>query len=274
MSKSQRLDKLLVEHGLAPSRERAQRLILAGRVSVKGKLADKAGALFPPDVSIAVQEDPCPYVSRGGLKLVAALDAFQIYPQGRFCLDAGSSTGGFTDVLLRRGARRVAAVDVGKGQLDWKLRNDQRVAVIEGENIRYLKREKFLKAAGETDPPDLATVDLSFISVLKVMEAIRALLAERSELVVLVKPQFEAGKSQVGKGGIVRDSEIHRQVLEVLWDRLAEMNMGPQDVIISPILGQKGNREFFLYLKPEKEAGKKDACIARAMALEMKESDS
>ncbi len=270
MPKNQRLDKLLVERGLVPSRERAQRLILAGRVSVEGSLADKAGALFSSESNISLQEDPCPYVSRGGLKLAAALDAFGIELAGRFCLDAGSSTGGFTDLMLQRGARRVAAVDVGKGQLDWKLRNDPRVVVIEGENIRYLNREKFIQAAGD-EAPNLASVDLSFISVIKVIEAVRALMAEKSELAVLVKPQFEAGKAQVGKGGIVRDPAIHREVLGSVWDRLSEMGMGPAGAVASPIRGAKGNREFFLYLRPGDAAGDRDACIEAALAEESAE---
>ncbi len=265
MPKNQRLDKLLVERGLVSSRERAQRLILAGRVSVGGALADKAGTLFPTESNISLKEDPCPYVSRGGLKLAAALDAFRIDPEGRFCLDAGASTGGFTDVLLQRGARRVAAVDVGKGQLDWKLRNDPRVAVIEGENIRYLSPEKFAKAAGEA-LPDLAVVDLSFISVTKVLEALRALMAEKSELAVLVKPQFEVGKGQVGKGGIVRDPAVHKKVLESVWDRLSEMGMGPVAAAASPIKGAKGNREFFFHLRPGQEPGDRGGSISGAVA--------
>ncbi len=267
MPKNQRLDKLLVERGLVPSRERAQRLILAGRVSVEGALADKAGTLFPSESNISLQEDPCPYVSRGGLKLAAALDAFGIDPAGRFCLDAGSSTGGFTDVLLQRGARRVTAVDVGKGQLDWKLRNDPRVIVMEGENIRYLSREKFIQAAGDA-PPDLAVVDLAFISVTKVLEAVHDLMAEKSELAVLVKPQFEAGRSQVGKGGIIRDPAVHRQVLEALWEWSAGYGFGPVAAIASPIRGAKGNREFFLHLRPGADPGDKAASIEAALAEE------
>jgi 23S rRNA (cytidine1920-2'-O)/16S rRNA (cytidine1409-2'-O)-methyltransferase len=268
MPKKERLDKLLVERGLAPSRERAQRFILAGLVTVEGALADKAGALFSCESEISIQEDLCPYVSRGGLKLVAALDAFQIDPKGRFCLDAGSSTGGFTDVLLQRGARRVAAVDVGKGQLDWKLRNDSRVVVIEGENIRYLSREKFVQAAGD-EVPDFAVVDLSFISVIKVLEAVRSLMAEEAEWAILVKPQFEAGKGQVGKGGIVRDPAVHREVLQSVWDEANEMGLGPQGVIPSPIKGQKGNREFFLYLRPGMVPADRDESISEAMAGEV-----
>ncbi|MFQ5693938.1 MAG: TlyA family RNA methyltransferase, partial [Nitrospinota bacterium] len=170
MPKSQRLDKLLVERGLVPSRERAQRLILAGRVLVNGRPAEKAGTSFPSDIPLDLREDPCPYVGRGGLKLAAALEAFGISVAGRLCLDAGASTGGFTDVLLRRGARRVVAIDVGKGLLDWTLRNDPRVCLLEGVNVRKLTPEAFARAAG-ADRPDLATVDLSFISVEKVLGA-------------------------------------------------------------------------------------------------------
>jgi 23S rRNA (cytidine1920-2'-O)/16S rRNA (cytidine1409-2'-O)-methyltransferase len=274
MPKGERLDRLLVERGLAPSRERAQRLILAGRVTVKGVLADKAGSAFPPDADIAVREDPCPYVSRGGLKLAAALDEFAISPEGRFFLDVGSSTGGFTDVILRRGARRAVCVDVGRGQLDWSLREDPRVTVLEGVNARYLTKENFAGAAGseaagleapDLGVPDLAAVDLSFISVTKVLPAVLALMAEKSELVVLAKPQFEAGRDQVGKGGIVKDPAVHRAVLEALWTWATENGFGPAAACASPIRGAKGNREFFVHMKPGGKAGEGEGEIERAL---------
>ncbi len=264
MPRRERLDKLLLERGFASSRERAQKLILAGLVAVDGALADKAGTPFPPDSRITVKEDPCPYVGRGGLKLEAALDAFGVSPKGRFCLDVGASTGGFTDCLLQRGARRAACVDVGKGQLDWKLRSDARVVLFEGVNARYLTREKFSRAAGD-DLPDLAAVDLSFISVTKVLEAVRVLMAEGSEIIVLAKPQFEAGRGQVGKGGIVRDPAVHREVLESLWAWAGERGFGPQGACPSPITGAKGNREFFIYLRPGAEAADPAAHIERAL---------
>lgn len=267
MPKGERLDRLLVDRGLAPSRERAQRLILAGRVTVEGTISDKAGATFPVDSEISVKEDPCPYVSRGGLKLAAALDAFGVSPEGRLCLDVGASTGGFTDAMFQRGARRVISVDVGKGQLDWSLRKDPRVTVIEGVNARYLTQEKFARAAGD-ESPDLATLDLSFISAAKVLPAVCDLMKNEAEIIVLAKPQFEAGKRQVGKGGIVKDPAVHRAVLESLWAWAAENDMGPQGACASPILGAKGNREFFLYLRPGGEAEDGEAHIGAALADE------
>ncbi|MBT3821387.1 MAG: TlyA family RNA methyltransferase, partial [Nitrospinaceae bacterium] len=259
-----RLDRLLVEQGLAPSRERAQSLILAGLVTVKGQRADKAGTAYPPDAKIAVKEDPCPYVSRGGLKLAHALDTFELSPEGRICIDVGSSTGGFTDVMLQRGARRVVCVDVGKGQLDWKLRDDDRVAVLEGVNARNLTKNDFTAAAGK-QAPTLATADLSFISVTKVLPAIRPLMAKSFEMLILAKPQFEVGKGQVGKGGIVKAPAVHRAVLESLWGWAEENNFGPAAACASPIRGAKGNREFFLHLIPGEEAGDMADEIERAL---------
>jgi len=266
MPKGERLDRLLVERGLALSRERAQSLILAGLVTVKGQRADKAGTSYPPDAIIAVKEDPCPYVSRGGLKLAAALDTFEVSPDGRMCIDVGSSTGGFTDLMLQRGARRVVCVDVGKGQLDWSLREDDRVVVMEGVNARNLTRQDF--AAAGKEAPTLATADLSFISMTKVLPAIRSLMAKTSEMIVLAKPQFEVGKGQVGKGGIVKDNAVHRAVLESLWGWAAENNFGPVAACASPIRGAKGNREFFLHLVPGEEAGGMEREIERALEEE------
>lgn len=269
MAKNQRLDKLLVERNLAPSRERAQRLILAGRVSVKGQPATKAGMSYPIDAPIEVLEDLCPYVSRGGLKLVAALDAFGVSPEGRFCLDAGASTGGFTDVLLRRGARRVACVDVGKGILDWSLRGDARVLLMEEINARHLTAEMVAAASGG-ERPDLAVADLSFISLRKVLPAVREALILPAEMIVLIKPQFEVGKGKVGKGGIVRDAALHDEVLRAFWDWAAAEGYGPQGAIASPIRGAKGNREFFLYLRPGDAPGDKDGSILGALKEEDK----
>ena len=267
MPKKERLDRLLVERGLAPSRERAQSLILAGLVTVKGRPADKAGTAYPPDSDIAVKEDPCPYVSRGGLKLSAALDTFDLSPDGRICIDVGSSTGGFTDLMLQRGARRVVCVDVGKGQLDWTLRDDDRVVVMEGVNARNLTKNDFTAAAG-AEAPTLATADLSFISLTKVLPAIRPLMAKRAEMLVLAKPQFEAGKKQVGKGGIVKDPAVHRAVLESLWGWAAENGFGPAAACASPVRGAKGNREFFLHLIPGENAGEMEGEIERALREE------
>ncbi len=249
MATKQRLDKLLVERALAPSRERARSLILAGLVSVDGKPATKAGSSFPEDASITLKENPCPYVSRGGLKLAGALDVFDVDPIEKYCMDIGASTGGFTDVLLTRGARRVSAVDVGKGLIDWKLRNDPRVTLLEGVNARHLTPEKFQTLAGE-ERPGLCVVDLSFISVMKVLEPVHELLDDGGEMLVLIKPQFEVGKGRVGKGGIVRDPGLHREVLNRIWDDTLRMKLAPQGISLSAITGAKGNREFFMYLKP------------------------
>ncbi len=249
MAQKQRLDKLLVERALAPSRERARSLILAGLVSVDGEPASKAGSSFPLEASITLKKDPCPYVSRGSLKLVGALDVFGVDPLEKYCMDVGASTGGFTDMLLARGARRVASVDVGKGLIDWKLRNDPRVTLLEGVNARHLTPEMFQKLAGE-ERPRLCVVDVSFISVAKVLGPIHGLLDDDGEMLVLIKPQFEVGKGRVGKGGIVRDPEHHREVLLRIWDKTLQMRLSPQGIALSKILGAKGNREFFLHLQP------------------------
>ncbi|MEZ5351166.1 MAG: TlyA family RNA methyltransferase [Bryobacteraceae bacterium] len=234
-----RLDQLLVERGLAESREKAQALILAGSVSVAGQRADKPGKTIPEDAAVTVAER-LRYVGRGGLKLEEALERFSIDVTGQVCLDVGSSTGGFTDCLLQRGAARVHAVDVGRGQLDWKLRNDPRVAVHEGLNARYLR----LDDIGER--VDLATCDVSFISVTLILPALPALLARGGRVVVLVKPQFEVGRKEVGKGGIVREPALHAAACDRVR-RVAE-DLGFRTALIeSPILGAEGNREFLLY---------------------------
>ena len=247
MARTERLDKLLVARGLAPSRERAQGLILAGRVLVEGKPAQKAGAPTAPDAGISLLEDPVPYASRGGLKLAGALDAFGLSPEGRLCLDVGASTGGFTDCLLQRGARRVVCVDVGKGLLDWKLRNDPRVTLLEGVNARHLTPGAFRAAAGE-ERPTLAVIDVSFISATKVLLPARDLLAPGADILILVKPQFEVGKGKVGKGGIVRDPSLHAEAVEGVR-RFAEENGLPfRAQCESPITGTKGNKEFFVWV--------------------------
>lgn len=236
-----RLDQILVDRGLADSREKARALILAGSVTVDGQKSDKPGHSFPNDCRIQVAE-PMPYVSRGGFKLAAALDHFRIDPSSRVCLDVGSSTGGFTDCLLQRGAARVYAVDVGHGQLDWRLRNNPRVVVREGVNARYLRPEDF------PEKFDLAVCDASFISATLLIPAIAPLLLERGEMVILVKPQFEVGRDQVGKGGIVRDPELHRAACGKV--RAAVEALGyTASLMESPILGTEGNREFLLYAR-------------------------
>ena len=231
-------------------------MILAGLVSVDGEPALKAGSSFPEEASITLKENPCPYVSRGGLKLEGALDFFDIDPLDKYCMDVGASTGGFTDVLLTRGARRVASLDVGKGLIDWKLRNDPRVTLLEGVNARHLTPEMFQKLAGE-ERPSLCVVDVSFISVVKVLEPIHDLIEDGGEMLVLIKPQFEVGRGHVGKGGIVRDPALHREVLLRIWDETLRIGLAPQGIALSAITGAKGNQEFFLYLEPG--AGSPDA---------------
>ena len=236
-----RIDQLLVDRGLADSRQKAQALILAGQVMVNGQKALKAGQSVPDDTPLEVLEQPR-YVGRGGLKLEAAIDRFNIQVTGRICLDVGSSTGGFTDCLLQRGAARVHTVDVGAGQLDWKLRTDSRVVLHERVNARYLRYEDI----GE--PIDLAVCDVSFISVTLILPALGLLLQPSSEMVILVKPQFEVGREQVGKGGIVRDPELHRAACERVELAVRQMSY-KTDIIESPILGAEGNKEFLLYAR-------------------------
>ena len=268
MAKKQRLDKLLVERALAPSRERARSLILAGLVNVDGEPATKAGLSFPEDASITLKENPCPYVSRGGLKLEGALGFFGIDPLDRYCMDIGASTGGFTDVLLTRGARRVTSVDVGKGLIDWKLRNDPRVTLLEGVNARHLTPEIFQTLTGE-ERPGLCVVDVSFISVVKVIGPAHDLLEDGGEMLVLIKPQFEVGKGRVGKGGIVRDPALHREVLLRIWDETFRMGLAPQGIAMSAITGAKGNREFFLHLKPGAGSPKAQDMVESILAKEL-----
>jgi 23S rRNA (cytidine1920-2'-O)/16S rRNA (cytidine1409-2'-O)-methyltransferase len=238
MSK-RRLDQLVVERGLAESRERAQALILAGQVIVNGQKSSKPGHSIPDDARIEVLER-MPYVSRGGFKLAAALDHFSIDVTGWTCLDVGASTGGFTDCLLQRGAKNVWAIDVGHGQFDWKLRNDPRVVVKEGVNARYLA------AADYPVKFDLAVCDASFISTTMLIPAIVPLLAEPHRLIVLVKPQFEVGRADIGKGGIVRDPELHELACARVRNAIQAQGLDSA-IISSPILGTEGNREFLLY---------------------------
>jgi 23S rRNA (cytidine1920-2'-O)/16S rRNA (cytidine1409-2'-O)-methyltransferase len=235
-----RLDRLLVLRGLAPTREKAQALILAGSVSVGGRRADKAGTPVDEDAEVAVAGPPHPYVSRGGVKLAAALDAFGLDPAGRICLDVGASTGGFTDCLLQRGAVRVYAVDVGRGQLDAKLLNEPRVVVREKVNARSLSREHVPETVW------LAAIDVSFISLKLVVPAVVPLVEKNGYIVVLVKPQFEAGRSEVGKGGIVRSPEVRQRVVREVEDLGAALGLGLAGSIASPIRGAHGNEEFLL----------------------------
>jgi 23S rRNA (cytidine1920-2'-O)/16S rRNA (cytidine1409-2'-O)-methyltransferase len=254
-----RLDQLLVERGLAESRTRAQALVLAGRVGVgegDGARRDrKPGDLLPADTPVELAE-PEPYVSRGGHKLAAALDAFAIHPDGLVCLDVGASTGGFTDVLLQRGASRVYALDVGRGQLAETLRRDPRVISMERTNARELTAGTLPEAIA------LATVDVSFISLGLVLGPIAATLAPHGQVVALVKPQFEAGRGRTDHG-VVRDPAIHREVLERAVARASELGLGTRDVIASPLTGPEGNREFLVHLAPGPNCASIGARISR-----------
>jgi 23S rRNA (cytidine1920-2'-O)/16S rRNA (cytidine1409-2'-O)-methyltransferase len=234
-----RLDRLMVERGLAGSREKAQALVMAGEVRVGGQKAVKPGQMVDEASIVEVLARP-PYVSRGGFKLAAALQHWSIDPAGLVCVDIGSSTGGFTDVLLQAGAARVHAVDVGTGQLDWKLRTDPRVVLHEGVNAREITPEVIGELAA------LLTCDVSFISVTLILPAVVSLLQSGGRMVILVKPQFEVGKGQVGKGGIVRDPELHRAACERVEGAVREFHF-ETDIIESPIAGAEGNKEFLLY---------------------------
>lgn len=258
MTKS-RLDLLLIEKGLLESRNKAQALIMAGKVSVDGQIVTKAGTRVAEDAEITIKEG-LPYVSRGGVKLAAALDSFNINPKGAICADVGASTGGFTDVLLQRGAARVYAIDVGYGQLAWKLRQDERVIVMERTNARKLK--------ALPEPVNWAVIDASFISLTLILPAVIRWLTSPASVIALVKPQFEAGKDQVGKGGVVRDTIVHRQVLTSIIAFAQQKNLTPLGVVASPITGPAGNHEFLLYLGWQTDAAAIDVeraidnCIA------------
>lgn len=232
------MDVLLHNLGLAESRERARRLIMAAQVLVDGQVVDKPGTRVPTAARLEVVED-LPYVSRGGLKLQAALDAFRIQVLGLVAADVGASTGGFTDCLLQRGARRVYAIDVGYGQLAWKLRQDPRVVVMERVNVRYLHELP--------EPVDLATIDASFISLKLVLPAVVPLLRSEGQIVALIKPQFEAGRDQVGKGGVVKDPLMHRAVLYDVLSWGLEHGLPVRGLILSPLRGPAGNREFLAH---------------------------
>lgn len=236
--------------GLAETREQASRLILAGAVRVDGARADKQAKLVGPDATIEVRGRAFPYVSRGGAKLEAALDAFGIDPAGLVAMDVGASTGGFTDCLLKRGARVVYAVDVGYGQLDWRLRQDPRVVVLERENIRYLPAEAV------RDRIDLAVIDVSFISLTLVLPALLRFLTPQATVVALVKPQFEVGRGQVGRGGIVRHEGLRRAAAERVLTCAAELGFTAVGTLDSPVPGQKGNREILVGLR--RSAGRAD----------------
>ncbi|MDP2862428.1 MAG: TlyA family RNA methyltransferase [Desulfobacterales bacterium] len=238
-----RLDIIMHEQGLAQSRERARSLIMAGKVLVNDRIQDKPGFLVAKKDSLALKETDIPFVSRGGIKLEAALTAFGINVNGRICLDVGASTGGFTDCLLKHGAIKVFAVDVGYGQLAWTLRKDPKVVPVERTNIRYMSSEVI------PSPVDFVTIDVSFISLKIVVPAVLKFMKNNAGIIALIKPQFEVGKGRVGKGGVVKDALLHNEVIKNLSDFFSEAGLNIEGVIDSPILGPKGNKEFLIYMK-------------------------
>lgn len=239
----ERLDILLVKQNLAPSREKAKAVIMAGIVYVDGQKEDKAGTLFEDTSSIEVRGSTLPYVSRGGLKLEKAMTHFGLSLKGKICMDVGASTGGFTDCMLQNGAVKVYAVDVGHGQLAWKLRNDARVVCMEKTNIRYVTE------ADVQDRIQFASIDVSFISLTKVLEPVKGLLTEDGEVVCLIKPQFEAGREKVGKKGVVREKGTHVEVIEAVISYGREIGFGVLNLEFSPVKGPEGNIEYLLYLR-------------------------
>lgn len=249
MKHRERLDVLLTQKGLCDSRSRAQALIMSGEVYVDGQKCDKAGTPVDTEAQIEVRSNPCPYVSRGGLKLEKALRDFGVDPTGYVCSDSGASTGGFTDCLLQKGAKKVFAIDVGYGQLAWSIRTDPRVVCMERTNIRYVTPEDL----GE--PLDLSVVDVSFISLKIVLPAIKALLKPTGQVLCLIKPQFEAGKDKVGKKGVVRDPAVHEEVLENFLSLAAELQFTVRNLTFSPVKGPEGNIEFLGHLSMLPDGG-------------------
>ncbi len=240
-----RLDVLLVEKGFADSREKAKRLIMSGIVYVDNIKEDKAGSTFEETKNIEVRGTTLKYVSRGGLKLEKAMENFPVKLEGTVCMDVGSSTGGFTDCMLQNGALKVYSVDVGHGQLDWKLRNDERVVVMEKTNIRYVTPENIDELL------DFASIDVSFISLTKVLLPVFNLLKEDGEIVCLIKPQFEAGREKVGKHGVVRDKKVHKEVIDMVLDYAKSINLYVSGLTFSPVKGPEGNIEYLAYLKKQ-----------------------
>ena len=262
MKIKKRLDVLLTEQGYADTRSKAQAIIMSGMVYVDGQKADKPGISYDETVQLEVRGESCPYVSRGGLKLEKALRNFGVDPTGFVCSDSGASTGGFTDCLLQQGAKKVFAIDVGYGQLDWKIRSDPRVVVMERTNIRYVTPEQI----GE--PLDLSVVDVSFISLKIVLPAIKELLKpEQGQVLCLIKPQFEAGKDKVGKKGVVRDPQTHKEVLDDFLQLAKELQFAVLGLTFSPVKGPEGNIEFLAHLTLQQRPGIEpdvDAIVADA----------
>ena len=250
----ERLDVLLVQKGLAPSREKAKAMIMEGNVFVENNREDKAGTMFDENVNIEIKGNTLKYVSRGGLKLEKAMTHFGITLDDKVCMDIGASTGGFTDCMLQNGAKKVYAVDVGYGQFAWKLRQDERVVCMEKTNIRYVTPEDI------ADALDFASVDVSFISLTKVLGPARALLTETGEMVCLIKPQFEAGREKVGKKGVVRDKAVHEEVIVKVIDFAMEIGFEILNLEYSPIKGPEGNIEYLVYIR-KSETGRKEESV-------------
>lgn len=246
--KKERLDIQLVARGLAPSREKAKAIIMSGIVYVDGCKEDKAGTTFPENADIEIKGSTLKYVSRGGLKLEKAMQEFGLRLDGYVCMDVGSSTGGFTDCMLQNGAVKVYSVDVGHGQLDWKLRNDERVVCMEKTNIRYVTPEDI------SDVLDFASIDVSFISLTKVLLPVKNLLKDTGRIVCLIKPQFEAGREKVGKKGVVRDKKVHAEVIETVAEYARSIELYPLRLDFSPVKGPEGNIEYLLYLTKDIKA--------------------
>ena len=253
----ERLDVLLVQQGLANSRELAKAYIMAGNVYVDGQKEDKAGTKVAVTAKLEVKGNQMKYVSRGGYKLEKAMDVFGIRLNGKICLDIGASTGGFTDCMLQNGASKVYAIDVGYGQFAWKLRNDERVVCLEKTNVRYVTHEQV------PDEGDFASIDVSFISLTKVLPAVLGVLGEKGQLVCLIKPQFEAGREKVGKKGVVRDSSVHREVIEMIVEYVRTQSLGILGLDFSPIKGPEGNIEYLIYLDKSQSGMHEDEVQAR-----------
>lgn len=259
----ERLDILLVREGYAPSREKAKTIIMSGNVFVNEQREDKAGSVFDPDkVKITVKGKSLKYVSRGGLKLEKAIREFSLVLDEKICMDIGASTGGFTDCMLQNGARRVYAVDVGHGQLDWKLRNDERVVCMEKTNFRYMTPGDI------ADQPDFASVDVSFISLTKILLPARALLGSDGEMVCLIKPQFEAGREKVGKKGVVREKSVHDEVVRKVIDFADYLGFDILHLDYSPIKGPEGNIEYLLHIRKDESRAEQTRDITEALAQE------
>jgi len=256
----ERLDVLLVKRNLAESREKAKAIIMSGNVFVEDQREDKAGTTFPEDVKIEVRGHVMPYVSRGGLKLEKAIKNFDVSVEGKVCTDVGSSTGGFTDCMLQNGAVKVFAIDVGRGQLDWKLRQDPRVVCMEKTNIRYVVPEDIDELAA------FSSIDVSFISLTKVLLPVKNLLTEDGQVVCLIKPQFEAGREKVGKKGVVRDRAVHEEVIRMVMDYASSIDFYPLALDFSPVKGPEGNIEYLLFLSKNKQ----DQEIVDASSIDIK----